>query len=511
MNDLSDENIPLYSAVGTKNYDERRDAGWDLKNAFGNYSILAVSQIVSALFSFASVLFATRYLGTEGYGGIVAIIAASQVVQIFVNWSLTSVVRFGTEEFVAAGEINKSFWSRTLLLIPNIVLLIILSPWWFPLLAKLLILPAETFWLVILHFLALTFWLHVQFSLQGAKRPRIQAVLIAVERVLIFASLCGLFLIGWLTWLTALWAYIFAAFSMIFVGLWHLRMLLSWKISFDAVWLKRMFKFSVPLIPFAVVGYFSSGYLDAIFISQYFSKSDLGVYAVASQVNGILMQFPTLVGALILPWFVTLQTNKQDLMMNAYMEDMLPLITLLGEFFFIFVIACGYYLLPVVFGSETAEASNVLLILGVSAIIGLPHLMGYASYFNAASATYIGTAMAVVGAIVNLAANAFLIPRYGLIGCAWATVLAYGTSLLTMIIIVHRRFPLKHKWTLQALFPSIISALYFSWSGSLISTLAVFVLAVIFLFILYHNSIKQSSRLLLKFLAKITGKPFPFF
>lgn len=508
MNDQSAENVTLRGADDAPTFDERRDAGWDLKNAFGNYSVLAVAQIATAFFSFAVVWFINRILGTEGYGGIVAIIAASQVVQIFVNWSLPSIARFGTEEFVADGEINKSFWSRTLLLIPNIFLLLIFSPLWFPVLAKLLILPMETFWLVIFHFLALTFSLHVQFSLQGAKLPRVQAVLITIERVLIFAALCGLFMIGSLTWLTALWAYIFASVSMFFVGLWHLRKLLSWKISYDAVWLKRMFKFSVPLIPFALVGYFSSGYLDAIFISQYFSKSDLGIYAVASQVNGILMQFPTLVGALILPWFVTLQTNKQDLMMKSYMEDMLPLITLLGEFVYIFIIACAYYLLPLFFGAEAVESSRVLLVLGVSAVVGLPHLMGYASFINAASATYIETAMAIVGAIVNLTANAVLIPRYGLIGCAWATVLAYGTSLLTMMIIVHWRFPLKHKWTLQALFPSIISALYFSWSGNLVLTLAVFVSATICLMFLYHNSIKQSSKLLLKFISKVSGKSF---
>jgi O-antigen/teichoic acid export membrane protein len=508
MNDESAENITQRSADGRQISDERRDAGWDLKNAFGNYSVLAGSQIVAAFFSFASVWFATRYLGTEGYGGIVAIIAASQVVQIFVNWSAASVIRFGTEEFVTAGEINKSFWSRIFIFAPNTLLLLVSSPWWFPYLAKLLKLPMETFWLVILHFLVLAFWLHVQFALQGAKLPRIQAVLIAVERFLIFAVLFGLFVIGELTWLTALWAYIFASFSMIFAGLWHLRSLLSWKISFDADWLKRMLKFSVPLIPFALVGYFSSGYLDAIFISQYFSKSDLGIYSIASQVNGILMQFPTLVGALLLPWFVTLQTNNQDLMMKSYMEDILPLITLLGEFVFIFIIACAYYLLPLFFGAEAFESSKVLLILGVSAVVGLPHLMGYASFINAASATYIGTAMAIVGAIVNLTANAVLIPRYGLIGCAWATVLAYGTSLLTMMIIVHWRFPLKHKWTLQALFPSIISALYFSWSGNLVLTLAVFVSATICLLILYYNAIKRSSKLLWKFLSKVAGKSF---
>lgn len=58
-----------------------------------------LTQVGGAIFSFASVLLITRYLGSEGYGAIIALIAASQIAQMLVNWSSLAVSRFGTEEF----------------------------------------------------------------------------------------------------------------------------------------------------------------------------------------------------------------------------------------------------------------------------------------------------------------------------------------------------------------------------------------------------------------------------
>jgi O-antigen/teichoic acid export membrane protein len=52
---------------------DRQSSGWDIKNAFRNYSTLVAAQVVVAVFSFASVWLITRYLGTDGYGGVVAV------------------------------------------------------------------------------------------------------------------------------------------------------------------------------------------------------------------------------------------------------------------------------------------------------------------------------------------------------------------------------------------------------------------------------------------------------
>lgn len=484
----------------TENSDknERQSASWDLSNAFRNYSTLAATQIAAAFFSFASVWLATRFLGTEGYGGIVAVIAASQVAQIFVNWTGVSAVRFGVGEFVESGKINKSFWTRSLIFLPNTAVFLAFSFLWLPIISNWLKLPPDAGWYIVGHFTALAFWFHVQNALQGAKLLRLQGVLIAIERILIFLIMLILTVSGNLTSRWALAAYILSPLLMVFVGLFQLRGLISWRVEFDWELLKKMLKFSIPLIPYGLVGYFGSSYLDAIFISQFLSKSDLAIYSVAYQIMGILMQFSILANMLLLPLFVTLQTNNQGEKVNYYIRNILPTATLVWGFGCVIFAIGGIYILPLVFGVEFTRSSEILLILTITAVVNVPIPLGYASLINANSLTFISTASIVFLSIVNFAGNFILIPRFGLIGSAWATNLGYGISLVVIVVCLHKKFPLKGNWTMQAILPAILGLSLAAWTGNLILAFLTSLVSTVLLVFRHWSSIMETIKFLLK-------------
>lgn len=478
---------------------ERQSSSWDIRNAPRNYFALVFFQFCSSFFSFASVWLLTRTIGSEGYGGVVAIIAASQLAQIFVNWSSVALARYGVEEFVQTGKINKSFWVRSLILLPNTVIFLAFSFLWMPLIAGWLKLLPETFWYVLAHFLVLAFWIHVQFALQGAKLPRLQGILLAIERISIFLFLLILALSGKINYLSAIAAFIIAPLLMSFAGLFALRRLISGKIEFDTEWIKKMLRFSIPLIPFTVVGYFSTSYLDAIFISQYLSKSDLGVYLVAYQIMGIFMQFLVLANTLLMPLFVTLRTNNQAETVNSYLRDVLPVVTLAWGLFCVIFAIGGKIFLPIIFGESFNESGKLLLILTISAAVNAPILLGYSPFTNAVSATYIGATVNIVLAVINLVGNIFLIPKYGLIGSVWATNLAYCGSLLAAFIFVRYKFSLNRDWTLPTVLPTILSLSYAAWFGNLWIALLISWAATLFLLLLHRDSIRQSLRFLSNF------------
>ncbi len=487
------------SGISLPAKNERQSASWDLKNAFRNYSTLVISQIFSAFFSFSSVWLVTRYLGTEGYGGLVAVIAGSQVAQIFVNWTCVALARYGVEEFVESGEISNSFWARTLIFLPNTIVFLAFSFLWLPIISDWLKLPSEAVWFIIAHFVASASWLHVQHALQGAKLPRLQGIFVATERILIFSGLLILALSANLTYLSAISAYIIAPILMTFVGLFSLRKLVSWRIKFKVKWMKKILKFSIPLIPFSLIGYLSTNYLDAIFISQYLTKADLGIYSIAYQINGILMQFPTLAGSLLLPLFITFQTDKNIEKVKLYMDDILPLLTLAGGLFGVFIAVLMEFFIPLVFGAEINQAVIIFAILVSSAAFAIPGLIGYSPYFNSFSATYVATMMAIVAAVVNFSANFLLIPSYGLKGSAWATVLAYGASIITAIFVLNRRFSLKHNWTLPAVLPSLVGSAYASWTENLSIAFLLAFLTAFGIVLIYRNSFMRSVKLLLNY------------
>src|SRR5437773_692239 len=123
----------------------RQNAAWDLLHAPKNYLALISAQALGSLLSFSSVWLATRYLGPAGYGGVVALITAAQIaMMVAVSWTSISVARYGCEEFVRTGQIASTFWTRLIILVPNLVLVLATAPFWLPRLAGVLNLPANS-------------------------------------------------------------------------------------------------------------------------------------------------------------------------------------------------------------------------------------------------------------------------------------------------------------------------------------------------------------------------------
>ncbi len=484
------DKVTLQNREQVRTASDRRTADWDLSYAPKNYVVLVVAQVASALFSFAGVWLATRFLGPSGYGWIVGIIAASQAIaQLTVNWTAVSVSRFGVEEFVQNGVIAKAFWTRFWTFTPNVLLVLLTSPLWLPFMSSLLKLPPQAYFLIIGNFLATSLWIHIQQALQGAKLLRLQAGLLTIERILIFAfiAVAGL---GGLSSLTpyAL-AYILSPLIVGAIGLWQLRTLVFPIQSLDGVLLSRMLRFSLPMLPASFVGYLSTSYLDAFFITQYLSGADLAVYAVASQLSGMALQLPLLAGSVLMPLFVTLQVDDQERRAKRFVSDVVPVLTFLWGFACASAAVMGSYILPLIFGPAFRQLDSLLWPLLTAAALVAPVLMGYAPFSSSKSVTYIAMIGAVVGALVNVFLNFLLIPPLGLLGCAWATTLAYGMNTIIVVLLVHLRLEVAKTWIMWSCVPTVFGAIYASWFGVNLRALLATIVADIILILIYRKSI----------------------
>jgi O-antigen/teichoic acid export membrane protein len=475
---------------------ERQSASWDVQNAPKNYLSLVLTQGASAFFAFASVWLITKTLGSEGYGGIVAIIAASQVAQVLVNWTSVSVVRFGVDEFIETEKIARVFWLRAFILLPNLALVLLAANLWFPPLAGWLKLSPETIWLVFLHFTATAFWIHLQFSFQAVKMPRLQGGLLTVERVLIFTSLLVLFLTGNLNTVSAMFCYAAAPLLMIFAGFFYLRKFIFARFSIDRKFLKKVLLYSLPLIPFNLVGYFSGSYIDAVFISKFLSTSELGVYAVATQISGIALQLPTLANSLLLPLFITLQKEKQAQKINKYFKDILPTLTLAWSFFCAFLAFAGYFFIPLVFGEKFAGAVPPFWILLTASTFCLPILVGYSALSNSISASYIPMFAAIFSALANIGFNFWLIPKFGAEGCAWASVAMYLVSVLTFYVLLRRSSGIELSWLFEATMPVLGSAVAFSLTRNPFISLLICAMIGVLIILARRNSMLEAFNFL---------------
>lgn len=478
---------------------ERQSANWDIQNASKNYLSLVLTQAGSAFFAFASVWLITKTLGSEGYGGIVAVIAASQIAQVLVNWTSVAVIRFGVDEFIETEKIARTFWFRLFILLPNLLFVLLASSFWFPPLAAWLKLSAETLWIVALHFTATVLWIHVQFSLQAVKMPRLQGGLLTVERIIIFTSLLVLLAADKLDAVSAAFCYAVIPLLMVFVGFFYLRKFIFARFSLDKQFVKKIFTYSLPLLPFTLVGYFSGGYVDAVFISKFLSTRDLGIYSVATQINGIALQLPTLANSLLIPLFITLQKENRTQKLNGYFKDILPSLILIWSFFCAFLAFAGYFFIPLVFGGEFAEAVPPFWILLAASTFSLPILIGYSALSHSISATYISMFAAIFSALANVAFNFLLIPKFGAEGCAWASVIMYFISVSTFYLLLRRTSRIPLSWMFEAILPILGSAAAFSLTRNPFVSLLICAMIGVLIILLHKNSLRETLNFLKTF------------
>ncbi|HYJ85719.1 MAG TPA: oligosaccharide flippase family protein [Pyrinomonadaceae bacterium] len=474
--------IPL---EGSASGGDRRDADWDVRQGPKNYLVLVGAQAASAFLAFAAVWVATQYLGPAGYGGVVAIVAASQLAgQLTIHWTGLSLVRYGCDEFIETGSISKTFWARLFILLSTLFVVAPTFPFWLPPLASWLQIPSQAYPLVVGHFVVTAFWIHVQHSLQGVKLPRLQAGLLTLERALIFLVLMTLGLGGKADLYSVTWAYVLSPLVVSAIGLWRLRKLvrpIAWP---DRVTLKRILVFSFPLLPSALISYFASGYLDAFFITHFLSVVALGVYSIVYQLSGTILQLPLLAGTLLLPLFISTDPSMREERISRFISYVLPLLTLVWSLICAVLAVIAGYLVPFVFGPKFSEAVPTLWPLMASAALAGPVLMGYFPISNTKAITYVTAVNAAIAAVLNVGLNLVLIPRFGLLGCAWATLIAFVASLVVTAYLIGKHFPASHNWAPLATMPAMVGAIIALWTSNRLAPLVFSVLvAIVFVFI----------------------------
>src|SRR5262249_38204440 len=154
------------------------------------------------------------------------------------------------------------------------------------------------------------------------------------------------------------------------------------------------------LIPYSLMASFSGNQLDAFFITHYLSVTAFGVYSLAYSLSGMLMQLPTHVGSLLLPFFITVQVHGETDRVSHFLRDLLPPLTLLWSMGCALFAAANWYLLPLIFGPQFQEARTVLCPLMAAAALRGPWLMGFSAASNSKSATYVAALGGLISALI---------------------------------------------------------------------------------------------------------------
>lgn len=113
-------------------------------------------------------------------------------------------------------------------------------------------------------------------------------------------------------------------------------------------------------------------------------------------------------------------------------------------------------------------------------------------WYKLSDKTMYGSYIAILGALVTIGLNLLLIPVFGYVGSAWATLACYFSMVVASFVLGHRFYPIPYKWKSLVLLLVSALGLYFAseWvsiSGGLMKYLFHLALLSVFLIIAYKT------------------------
>jgi polysaccharide transporter, PST family len=186
--------------------------------------------------------------------------------------------------------------------------------------------------------------------------------------------------------------------------------------------------------PLAIAAVSSMTYMkiDQVFIKSMLGDHELGLYSASVIIAEIWYFIPLVITQTFLP--VILKTKKiSEKLYIARLQLLYDVMTVLSVGVSVVITIFANPIIHLLYGDSYAGAGTILAIY-FWAGLPLSLTMVTTQYIVSENYTTISIYRSIAGALSNVLLNLLLIPRYGIVGAAWATIISY--SLVTLIIVV---------------------------------------------------------------------------
>lgn len=197
--------------------------------------------------------------------------------------------------------------------------------------------------------------------------------------------------------------------------------------------------------------------MDKIMLRQMSSYQQVGFYESSEKILNIPSGIITALGTVMLPRMANLAAKSQTQKSERYIHDSMLFVMFLSGGMAFGIAGIAQVLVPVFLGQEYLPCIGLLKVLSPTVlfiswanVIRTQHLIP-----NKKDRSYIISVL--LGAVVNLIANALLIPRLSAIGAAIGTLLAEIAVCVSQTLMVRQDLPIKQylKLCLPMLIPGV--------------------------------------------------------
>lgn len=391
------------------------------KEAAYNYSTVLLSQFLCMPLSILYISMVTRTLGPEEFGYFTIFLAVAQLfLCIFVNWTRSSIIRFGSEAFAKEKDMGEIIGSQFLITLISFILALIILFLIKSYLSDVLKLGEKSYLWVVLYFAAYILSDFILQFLQAIHRIRSyaaalfsrQAMLVIffgliftvfkqepyVSNVIIIEIVSYLFIVSLFSALAFSGTSLFKTFSI------------------NTQKIKEMLHYSWPIMIKVILGY-SLLWADIWIIKFFLSYKAVGEYEVANRLIHWATNVIMPLGIIGFPLVVSFKSIENDSLIFTFATRIVPQLCFFWGSIILLLLLSSKTIIHILFG-EGYRFSLIpfqVLLIGLSFQI-LPFL--YNPILQAYDWTKKMAFITAIAVIINLSLDLILIPKWGIIGAA---------------------------------------------------------------------------------------------
>ena len=227
----------------------------------------------------------------------------------------------------------------------------------------------------------------------------------------------------------------------------------------DKELLKRMLRYSLPLVILGVAGILNQVADKIIFPFVYPDEAEatiqLGIYGAASKIAMIMAMFTQAFRFAYEPFVFGKSKEKDSREMYAQAMKFFIIFTLLA------FLAVMFYLdiLRHVIGRDYWDGLRVVpIVMAAEIFMGMYFNLSF--WYKLIDETRWGAYFSLTGCIILILMNIFLVPQYGYIACAWAGFTGYGVAMLLSYFVGQKKYPIQYDLKAIGMYVLLAAVLY---------------------------------------------------
>lgn len=266
---------------------------------------------------------------------------------------------------------------------------------------------------------------------------------------LLLIFICGYYLYIDQSATFSIYHFIFSQTFAYLISIAVILLLLSKKVGFQSFKVRPNFSIAIfkQALPYALLTLAMTAYtrIDAVLLERIHPNGALetGIYAQAYRILDAFVMFTFLFNTLLFPIFSTLHAKKEDirplLMTASKLLFTLALAVVLGSIFFAENILSLFY-------SELDETSVRVFQLLIISFLPISAIQVFGTLHTASGNLRFLNVLSLIGFLVSVGLNVFLIPEFGAVGTAITCIVTHLVIALSQIVYTKMYFHLKTAW-----------------------------------------------------------------